>query len=226
MVAPPSAAVAPPGHYMLFLLNDAGVPSEAGWVSIDPERRPISRRSARRRFPAPPATSTATGSPIARSASPSRMSDRRAMPAPSTSFTARPPVSSPPATRSGDQDIAGVGEAAEAGDGSASALATGDFNDDGYADLAVGGANRGPGLDDGRRRRQCPLRLRRRTLTATGVQIWNQDSGGVADCRRDHRPVRHRACRGRLQWRRRCRPGRRGARRETSARTTRRARST
>jgi hypothetical protein len=34
VVAPPSAAVAPPGYYMLFLLNDAGVPSVARWVRL------------------------------------------------------------------------------------------------------------------------------------------------------------------------------------------------
>ena len=36
VVAPPSANVAPPGYYMLFLINDAGVPSVASWVRIDP----------------------------------------------------------------------------------------------------------------------------------------------------------------------------------------------
>jgi Domain of unknown function (DUF1929) len=34
--SPASAAVAPPGYYMLFLLNSDGVPSEASWVRIDP----------------------------------------------------------------------------------------------------------------------------------------------------------------------------------------------
>lgn len=32
--APPSAEAAPPGYYMLFLLNDQGVPSEAQWVQL------------------------------------------------------------------------------------------------------------------------------------------------------------------------------------------------
>jgi hypothetical protein len=32
--APPSPAVAPPGHYMLFLLNGTGVPSVAKWISL------------------------------------------------------------------------------------------------------------------------------------------------------------------------------------------------
>lgn len=34
--APPSANAAPPGFYMLFLLNDKGVPSEAKWVQLAP----------------------------------------------------------------------------------------------------------------------------------------------------------------------------------------------
>lgn len=33
-VAPPNAAVAPPGHYMLFVLNADGVPSVASWVRV------------------------------------------------------------------------------------------------------------------------------------------------------------------------------------------------
>jgi hypothetical protein len=34
--APPSPGVAPPGYYMLFLLNRDGVPSVARWVKLDP----------------------------------------------------------------------------------------------------------------------------------------------------------------------------------------------
>jgi Domain of unknown function (DUF1929) len=36
VAAPPSSRVAPPGYYMLFLINTAGVPSVASWVKIDP----------------------------------------------------------------------------------------------------------------------------------------------------------------------------------------------
>jgi Domain of unknown function (DUF1929) len=39
--APPSYGVAPPGYYMLFLLNDQGVPSVASWVRVgEPEPEP------------------------------------------------------------------------------------------------------------------------------------------------------------------------------------------
>jgi Domain of unknown function (DUF1929) len=34
VLAPPSATVAPPGYYMLFLLNDQGVPSVSRWIRI------------------------------------------------------------------------------------------------------------------------------------------------------------------------------------------------
>jgi hypothetical protein len=34
LVSPPNSKVAPPGYYMLFVLNDAGVPSKAVWVKL------------------------------------------------------------------------------------------------------------------------------------------------------------------------------------------------
>jgi hypothetical protein len=39
-VAPPSANVAPPGWYMLFVLNDKGVPSVARWVHVQSGPKP------------------------------------------------------------------------------------------------------------------------------------------------------------------------------------------
>jgi hypothetical protein len=36
LVAPPDAGAAPPGYYMLFLLDSRGVPSTASWVKINP----------------------------------------------------------------------------------------------------------------------------------------------------------------------------------------------
>ena len=79
VAAPPSANVAPPGYYMLFLINKDGVPSVADWVKIDPPR-PISRRSA----PRPRATSMATAIPTSPSVRRARTWGRRATPAPST----------------------------------------------------------------------------------------------------------------------------------------------
>ena len=34
LVSPPNAGVAPPGYYMLFVLNQKGVPSVAKWVKL------------------------------------------------------------------------------------------------------------------------------------------------------------------------------------------------
>jgi hypothetical protein len=36
LTSPPNANVAPPGYYMLFLINRAGVPSVAAWVQVTP----------------------------------------------------------------------------------------------------------------------------------------------------------------------------------------------
>jgi hypothetical protein len=36
LVVPPNGNVAPPGYYMLFILDAAGVPSKAGWVELAP----------------------------------------------------------------------------------------------------------------------------------------------------------------------------------------------
>jgi len=36
LTAPPSGGVAPPGYYMLFLLDSAGVPSKAQWIQLSP----------------------------------------------------------------------------------------------------------------------------------------------------------------------------------------------
>jgi len=34
--APPRAAVAPPGFYMLFVVTKGGVPSRAKWIHVGP----------------------------------------------------------------------------------------------------------------------------------------------------------------------------------------------
>jgi hypothetical protein len=46
VLAPSTSAIAPPGYYMLFLLNAQGVPSAAKWVRLDPnapDRPPVVR---------------------------------------------------------------------------------------------------------------------------------------------------------------------------------------
>ena len=72
------------------------------------------------------------------------------------------------------QDSPGVGGMAEAGDGFGGALAAGDFNADGRADLAVGVGqeNQGRGVVH-------VLSGSASGLTGTGSQLWSQGSGGV-----------------------------------------------
>jgi FG-GAP repeat len=73
------------------------------------------------------------------------------------------------------QDSPGVAGVAEAGDGFGGALATGDFNGDGRADLAVGvpSENAAAGVVH-------VLYGSAAGVTAAGSQLWSQDSPGVA----------------------------------------------
>jgi FG-GAP repeat len=79
------------------------------------------------------------------------------------------------------QDSPGVAGVAEAGDGFGGALATGDFNADGRADLAVGvpSENAGTGMVYGTGVVHV-LYGSAGGLTAAGSQLWSQDSPGVA----------------------------------------------
>jgi hypothetical protein len=76
------------------------------------------------------------------------------------------------------QDSPGIAEQAEDGDRLGSALAIGDFNGDGPADLAVGvpGENLDRGFGSGV---VHVLPGSAAGLTATGSQLWSQDSPGV-----------------------------------------------
>ena len=72
------------------------------------------------------------------------------------------------------QDSPGVLDQAEAGDQFGSSVAVGDFNGDGFADLAVGV----PGEDDHRGAVNV-LYGSSGGLSSTGNQLWSQDSAGV-----------------------------------------------
>ena len=64
LVSPPNANVAPPGYYMLFLLNSQGVPSVAKWVRIDPtapDQPEIPGGPAQRTLTVTPPTGTGSG---------------------------------------------------------------------------------------------------------------------------------------------------------------------
>jgi hypothetical protein len=77
------------------------------------------------------------------------------------------------------QDSPGIADQAESGDQLGSALAIGDFNGDGSADLAMGapGENLNSGFGSGV---VHVLPGSAAGLTATGSQLWSQDSPGVA----------------------------------------------
>jgi disulfide bond formation protein DsbB len=78
------------------------------------------------------------------------------------------------------QDSPGILDTAEAGDFFASALATGDFNGDGFADLAVGvsGQDVGAATDAGA---ITILYGSASGLISAGNQRWSQDSSGILD---------------------------------------------
>ena len=78
------------------------------------------------------------------------------------------------------QNSAGVGEVAELADNFDQTLAAGDFNGDGFADLAVGvaGEDIGALVDAGAVQ---VLRGSAAGLTAAGNQVWTQNSPGVLD---------------------------------------------
>jgi hypothetical protein len=78
------------------------------------------------------------------------------------------------------QDIAGIESSAETGDFFGEFLSTGDFNDDGFDDLAISapGEDVGTAADAGA---ATILLGSAAGLTATGDQIWHQDSAGILD---------------------------------------------
>jgi hypothetical protein len=81
VTAPPNGRVAPPGHYMMFIVNADGVPSVAGWVHVSG---------------APPITPTPTPSPT-----PSPTPTPTPTPTPSPTPTPTP-TPAPPADADGD----------------------------------------------------------------------------------------------------------------------------
>ena len=88
-------------------------------------------------------------------------------------------------TAAGDQfwqqDSAGVLDVAEGGDQFGDALAVGDFNNDGFPDLAIGvfGEDIGAAIFDGGAVNVLPGSAA--GLTAVGDQFWSQDSATVLD---------------------------------------------
>jgi hypothetical protein len=82
------------------------------------------------------------------------------------------------------QDSPGVGGAAEEGDAFGRALATGDFNNDGFADLAIGAPGEGVGGIAGGGAVNV-LYGSAGQLTGVGSQLFTQDSPGVGGAAED-----------------------------------------
>jgi disulfide bond formation protein DsbB len=78
------------------------------------------------------------------------------------------------------QDSPGVLEAAEGGDSFGSALAAGDLNGDGRADLAVGAPGESIGTTTGAGAVEI-LYGSASGVTSAGNQLWSQNSAGIAD---------------------------------------------
>ena len=80
-----------------------------------------------------------------------------------------------------DQDSAGIGGVRESGDNFGASLAAGDFNGDGFADLAIGVPNEDQtGTDDGA---VNIIYGSAAGLNAAGNQVWDQDSAGIGGVR-------------------------------------------
>jgi hypothetical protein len=78
------------------------------------------------------------------------------------------------------QDSPGIESAAEEGDAFGSVLATGDFDNDGFADLAIGVPDEGVG-DKDRIGAVSIIHGSSSGLTSAGDQFWTQDSSGILD---------------------------------------------
>ncbi len=175
VVSPPSAQVAPPGYYMLFLINDAGVPSVASWVKIDPAApdQPLIGPP-----PAPPKgdfngdgyVDRAVGVPLEDVGAASDAGVINVLYGSASGLAA-----------AGNQvfsqdDLRGHAGAVQAGDRLGSALTTGDFDHDGFTDLAVGvpAEDIGSAADAG----TVEILYGSAAGLAPGAQHWNQDGTG------------------------------------------------
>ena len=176
VAAPPSSRVALPGYYMLFLINENGVPSVADWVRIDPSAPDQPTIGPP---PIPPAGDfDGDGYPdLAVGAPGEDVGSATDAGAVNVIYGSAGGLSDA-GNQSFDQDDLGGGQAAASGDRFGAAVTVADFDADGFADLAVGapgetlGSANGAGVVD-------VLYGSPDGLSASGHQVLSQGGGGI-----------------------------------------------
>jgi hypothetical protein len=174
VLAPPSSSAAPPGYYMLFLINKQGVPSVASWVKVDAQApdQPL--------IGSPPAGDfNGDGLPdLAIAASGEAVGSADGAGVVHVVYGSASGSEADNQTWS-ESDLGG-GQAADSGEGFGAAVAVGDFNVDGFADLAVGAPGKDAGTVD-------VIYGSPNGLVAAGSQAWDQNAigGGEGDAAGD-----------------------------------------
>ena len=193
VVAPPSPSIAPPGYYMLFLINKQGVPSVASWVKVDAEApdQPLIGSPPAGDFNGDGFPDLAIAAPGESVGSATGAGDVHVVYGSGSGLGSG-------SSQTWTQNDLGGGEGAAAGNMFGAALAAGDFNGDGYAELAIGA----PGEDVGSNGDAGAVHILYGSadgLAASGEQTLTQGSDGIADRAEARRFVRDRAGSGRPQ---------------------------
>jgi hypothetical protein len=174
--APPSSRVALPGYYMLFLINEDGVPSVADWVRIDPTAPDQPTIGPP---PVPPAGDfNGDGYPDLAVGAPGEDVGSATDAGAVNVIHGSAGGLSDAGNQSFTQDDLGGGETAAGGDRFGAAVTVADFDHDGFADLAIGapGENQGSANDAGA---VNVLYGSPDGLSASGNQVLSQGGGGI-----------------------------------------------
>jgi len=180
VVSPPSASVAPPGYYMLFLLDQQGVPSVASWVKIDPTAPDQPTIGPEPEPPAVPDDFNGDGFADRAIGVPLEDVDGTADAGAINVFYGSPDGLAASANETWDQgELRGGPDPIESGDRFGAALASGDFDGDGFTDLAVGV----PFEDSGTATDSGTVEIIHGSAAGlvADAEHWNQDSDGIID---------------------------------------------